>query len=103
MLSKFVFTALFSAVATSFLAAAAYLSPVLAQSPAPSANAAGDNLILEMNQAFRRSDRKRLSMLLPQVRCHALEPWAAYWELRARLGEASSQEVQDYLTRFAGT
>jgi soluble lytic murein transglycosylase len=34
---------------------------------------------------------------------HALEPWAAYWELKLRLGDASPQEVQGFLQRWAGT
>jgi soluble lytic murein transglycosylase len=63
----------------------------------------GDSLIVEMNQAFRKADKKRLAALLPQVRGHALEPWAAYWELKARLEEALPQEVQDFLVRYAGT
>ena len=63
----------------------------------------GDNLIVEMNQAFKRGDRKRLSALLPQARGHALEPYAAYWELKARLPEASPQEVQDFYARYPGT
>jgi len=63
----------------------------------------GDNVLQEMNQAFRKADRARLSALLPQARGHALEPWAAYWELKARLEEASPQEVQDFLARYAGT
>ncbi|MDO8276668.1 MAG: hypothetical protein Q7T63_00925, partial [Burkholderiaceae bacterium] len=37
----------------------------------------GDDVILEMSQAFKRADRKKLSQLLPQARGHALEPWAA--------------------------
>ena len=41
--------------------------------------------------------------LLPQARGHILEPWAAYWELKARLAETSPQEVEDFLTRYAGT
>ncbi|MES2880150.1 MAG: transglycosylase SLT domain-containing protein [Pseudomonadota bacterium] len=65
--------------------------------------AQADEAILEMNQAFKRGDRKRLSALLPQVRGHALEPWGAYWELRARLDMASPSEIQEFLTRFAGT
>ena len=64
---------------------------------------AGDSLILDMNQAFRAKDKGRLAQLLPQARGHALEPWAAYWELKARLNEASAQEVQDFLRRYAGT
>jgi hypothetical protein len=37
------------------------------------------------------------------VRGHALEPWAAYWELKARLNEATSQEVQAFMQRYAGS
>ncbi|HSW20931.1 MAG TPA: transglycosylase SLT domain-containing protein [Ramlibacter sp.] len=63
----------------------------------------GDDTILEMGQAFRKGDKARLAQLLPAVRGHALEPWAAYWELRARLDTATSAEVQDFLTRYAGS
>ena len=62
-----------------------------------------DDGMLEMHQAFVKNDRKRLSALLPQVRGHALEPWAAYWELKARLEDASAQEVQDFLHHYAGS
>jgi len=63
----------------------------------------GDDLILEMNQAFRQGNRPKLAQLLPQARGHVLEPWAAYWELKARLDTASPQEVQDFFARYAGT
>ena len=63
----------------------------------------GDSLILDMNQAFKRGDRKKLTASLPQVAGHALEPWAAYWELKSRLGEASGQEVRDFMSRYAGS
>ncbi len=56
-----------------------------------------------MAQAWRKGDKARLTQLLPQARGHALEPWAAYWELRARLDTAAPAEVQDFLTRYAGT
>ncbi len=83
------------------------LAPVASAQTPPSANpanpSAADNVIVEMNKAFKRGDRARLAQLLPQARGHALEPWAAYWELRTRLGEASAQEVQDYMARYAGT
>lgn len=86
---------------------AALIMPALAQSPSvsppPVANTTGDSLIVEMNKAFKRGDKTRLTQLLPQVRGHALEPWAAYWELKARLDEASAQDVQAFLTRYAGT
>ena len=86
---------------------AALAGPALAQSPSttwtPGANAAGDSVIAEMSKAFRSSNKGRLAQLLPQARGHALEPWAAYWELKARLGEASPQEVRDFLSRHAGS
>ena len=66
-------------------------------------DAAGDATILDMGQAFRQGQKTRLTQLLPQVRGHLLEPWGAYWELRARLDTASAQEVQAFFTRYAGT
>jgi len=63
----------------------------------------GDDAILEMHQAFRKTDRNRLASLLPQVQGHTLEPLAAYWELRNRLDTASEAEIQNFLTRYAGT
>ncbi len=67
------------------------------------AQSQGDDLIVEMSQAFHRGNGARLAQLLPQVRGHALEPWAAYWELKNRLDTALPQEVQDFFTRYAGT
>ncbi|NDB00836.1 MAG: lytic transglycosylase domain-containing protein, partial [Betaproteobacteria bacterium] len=49
-------------------------------SPLP-AKTAKDEVLLDMSQAFKQGDRKRLSALLPQARGHTLEPWAAFWEL----------------------
>jgi soluble lytic murein transglycosylase len=63
----------------------------------------GDETLLEMSQAYRQGNRARLAQLLPQARGHALEPWAAYWELSARLDTATPQEVQDFFARHAGT
>ncbi|MDM0038321.1 transglycosylase SLT domain-containing protein [Variovorax sp. J22G21] len=78
------------------LAVATMLQPACAQNR-------NDDVLLQMKQAFQRGDKARLTALLPQARGHALEPWAAYWELKARLQEASAQEVQDFLGRYAGT
>jgi soluble lytic murein transglycosylase len=94
MLSKFLFTSFFAALLTVFAS-----PPGIAQN----ANSASDSVLLDMNQAFKRGDRKRLAQLLPQARGHALEAWAAYWELKARLSEASAQEVQDFITRYSGS
>jgi len=88
MLYKFLFSTLL----------VAFLCPV-----ATAQSAKGDNLIIDMNQAFKRGDRKKLTTLLPQAKGHALEPYAAYWELKARLGEATAQEVQDFYARYPGT
>ena len=102
MLLKFHFSSVFAAAITSILAAT-LCSTAYAQNTKPVANGAGDTLILEMNQAFKRGDKSRLSQLLPRAKGHALEPWAAYWELKARLNEASAPEVQDFITRYAGS
>ena len=87
----------------------AILTPLVATAvlagvaPLVQAQNRGDDTLLEMQQAFRKGDRKKLEQLLPAVRGHALEPWAAYWELKARLAEAMPQEVQAFLQRYAGS
>ncbi len=98
MLSKFIYTTALAAVASSLLAL-----PALAQNAPALVLTRADDTVLEMGQAFRRGDKARLTALLPQVRGHALEPWAAYWELNSRLNEALPEEVQAFLTRYAGS
>ncbi len=71
-------------------------------SPLP-AKTVKDEVLLDMSLAFKQGDRKRLSALLPQARGHTLEPWAAFWELRARLDSATSPEVQAFFNRYANT
>jgi soluble lytic murein transglycosylase len=63
----------------------------------------GDDVILEMNQAFKKNDKNQLSRLLPRSKGHLLESWAAYWELRVRLDQASDAEIQQFLSQYAGT
>jgi len=94
----------FSAILTSFALLGALILPpsTLARAPGPDATRV-DDLVLDMAQAYKQRDRKRLSQLLPQVRGHALEPWAAYWELSARLDEAGSREILDFLDRYSGS
>ena len=65
--------------------------------------AKGDEAALEMAEAFKKFDRKRLSALLPKLHGHVLEPWAVYWDLRARLDEAGPKEIQDTLQRLSGS
>jgi soluble lytic murein transglycosylase len=62
-----------------------------------------DNVVLEMNQAFKNGQSRRLTELLPRTRGHVLEPWAAYWELRAHLDSASVDEITTFLQRYQGT
>jgi len=68
-----------------------------------SMSAPGNDVIVAMHDAFERGDQAQLTALLPMVRGHALEPWAAYWELKARLESATPDEVEAFLTRWAGT
>ena len=96
------FHAILTSITVSACLTLAALSPARAQTAAP-ALSPSDAVILEMNQAFKKGDSKRLSALLPQARGNTLEPWAAYWELKARLETAAPAEVQDFFTRFAGS
>ncbi|MEY3461805.1 MAG: hypothetical protein RLZZ03_1458, partial [Pseudomonadota bacterium] len=98
MLSKFTRTAALAALTCSLGAL-----PALAQAPSGVALSRADEAVLEMGQAFNRADKARLAALLPQTRGHALEPWAAYWELRNRLDLASAAEVQAFFARYAGS
>ncbi|RYF23696.1 MAG: lytic transglycosylase domain-containing protein [Comamonadaceae bacterium] len=82
------------------LAAGAVLT---AASPLAAAQNRGDEAVLEMQKAFRKGDKAALATLLPAARGHVLEPWAAYWELKARLNEASTGEVNAFLQRYAGS
>jgi soluble lytic murein transglycosylase len=41
------------------------------------AEARADSVLVEMNAAFKKLDKKRLTDLLPQAAGHSLEPWAA--------------------------
>lgn len=82
------------------VAAVSPAGPAWAQAGSPSQ---GDRLLLEAHEAFKRSDGRKLQQLLPQLRGHPLEAWAAYWEMRERLERASPAEVQDFLKRYAGT
>ncbi|HYP83473.1 lytic transglycosylase domain-containing protein [Variovorax sp.] len=62
-----------------------------------------EDALLQMKQAYQRGDKATLAALLPQVQGHPLEAWGAYWELKARLAEASPLEVQDFFARYRGS
>jgi soluble lytic murein transglycosylase len=77
-----------------------FMNPALGQTNAPNK---ADEVILEMNQAFKKNDKAQLSRLLPRAKGHALESWAAYWELRVRLDQATDSEIRQFLSQYAGT
>jgi soluble lytic murein transglycosylase len=65
--------------------------------------ARNDQAVLDMAQAFKLGERKQLPQLLPQAKGSLLEPWAAYWELSIRLDQADKAEIENFLSRYAGT
>ena len=94
----------FSAILTSIALIGAYIVSIPAPANAQTRESSrADSTILEMAQLYKQRDRRRLSALLPQVRGHALEPWAAYWDLSARLDEVGPTELQEFFNRFAGS
>ena len=79
------------------------LSALAVSSSAQSSPERADSVLVEMAAAFKKTDKKRLAELLPQASGHSLAPWAAYWELKARLEEASDADIQRFLARYVGT
>jgi len=75
----------------------------LLTAPMLHAQTSADNVVLDMQQAFKRGDSARLTTLLPLAKGHMLEPWAAYWTLRARLDTATPDEVNTFLKQYRGT
>ena len=96
------FHSILTSIALTLCLSWAALSPVQAK-PARETKVGSDALLVEMNHAFKKGDGKRLSSLLPQLRGHLTEPWAAYWELRNRLDTAAPAEVQQFFARYPGT
>jgi len=94
------FDSILTSIALSLLLALGLATSSLAQNRD---TAAGDAVVLDMADAHRKADHKRLGSLLPQLRGHPLEPWGIYWEQRARLDESSVAQVQATLQRLAGT
>jgi soluble lytic murein transglycosylase len=88
----------FSAILTLIPLLAGLIFPLPA-----SAQNKGDDTILEIHQAFKKGDKKRVASLLPMAGGHRLEPWAAYWDMKLRLDAATPAEVQDFLAKYAGS
>ncbi|MDO5623876.1 MAG: transglycosylase SLT domain-containing protein [Pseudomonadota bacterium] len=102
MFCRTILTPLRAALVAAALALPLGFAPAVAQG-VPAAAAPGDSVILDMREALRRGDRARLAALLPAAEGHALAPWAAYWELRARIDEATLDEVQAFTARYPNT
>ncbi len=73
---------------------------------APVAHAQGaDGLVLEARDARNKKDRVRLVALrdAAQLTRHPLASWVDYWELNARLGEATQDELEAFYARWPGS
>lgn len=65
--------------------------------------AANDSVLQEMERAFSRGQSARLSQLLPAAMGHPLQAYAEYWELKARLENASTEDIRAFLQRWQGS
>ncbi|QDL55895.1 lytic transglycosylase domain-containing protein [Rhodoferax aquaticus] len=94
----------FSAILTSIALLGATLSPSISSALAQGRdNTLADQAVMDMAQAYKQRDKRKLAALLPQARGSLLEPWAAYWEISARLDEAPVREIQEFMTRYSGS
>ncbi len=71
----------------------------------PAAAAVGDSLVVDAREALRRGDRARLTSLRAQVAAtgHPLAMWVDYWELKVRLSDASTDDVDAFYARWPDT
>ena len=63
----------------------------------------GDDDFLAMREAFRVRDIRKLDLYAPRLKGHVLEPYAAYWQLRAQLDDAAPETVRAFLTEYKDT
>ncbi len=59
-----------------------------------------DEAFLSAREAFQKGDIVRLDRLAPALNDYALYPYVAYWQLRARLKEASTSDIQTFLAQY---
>jgi soluble lytic murein transglycosylase len=62
-----------------------------------------DAALLAARDAFESSNRARLAAVAPQLSGHVLAPYVEYWQLFLRLPAARTEEVRDFLSRYAGS
>ncbi len=79
----------------------------LGTAPAPVAAQASalDSTVVDAREAARKRDRTRLAAARAAMEAgnHPLLPWAAYWDISSRLGDATVDEVEAFYTRWAGS
>ncbi|MDH4481228.1 MAG: transglycosylase SLT domain-containing protein [Rhodoferax sp.] len=85
------------------LACAVALALPVGASAATGQATRSDQAVLDMAQAYKQRDLQRMNSLRPAAQGSVLEPWAAYWELSARLDTASKTEIEGFLSRWAGS
>ena len=62
-----------------------------------------DAALLAARDAFESGNRARLAAVAPQLQGHVLWPYVEYWQLFLRLPAARSEDVRDFLSRYAGS
>jgi soluble lytic murein transglycosylase len=62
-----------------------------------------DAAMLAARDAFESGNRGRLAQLAPQLSGHVLAPYVEYWQLFQRLPAARTEDVRDFLSRYAGS
>ncbi len=65
--------------------------------------APGDEDFSALREAFRVNDTRKLDAYAPRLKGHVLEPYAAYWQLRAKLDDAAPETVRAFLTEYKDT
>ena len=75
----------------------AAVSPLLA--------APGDDDFLAMREAFRVNDQRKLELYASRLKGqgHVLEPYVAFWQLRAQLQDATPETVRAFLAEHKGS
>jgi soluble lytic murein transglycosylase len=59
-----------------------------------------DDTFIDLAQAYKKADSRRVAALLPKIKGHPLEPWAAYWDLNLRLTQASPDEIRSFFAAY---
>lgn len=65
--------------------------------------APGDDKFLAAREAFRVGETVRLAHMVESLQGNTLRPWAEYWQLVLRLNDDDTAQIEEFLTRNAGT